>query len=57
MTKSCSHVAQKIFYFFYIFKKVSVFIFNVMYKKINNKAIKSKRKQMKDHKDTYLSGF
>lgn len=53
---SCS--SNKYFNFFKIFLKryqVSFLVWGI--KKINNMAIKSKRKEKKNHKDKYLVGF
>lgn len=47
--ESCSHVAQKniLIFFFYIFKKISGFIFSVRYKKDKQHGykIKTQRKE------------
>lgn len=54
--ESCSHVAQKNILIFFLKRyQVSFLVWGI--KKINNMAIKSKRKEKKNHKDKYLVGF
>lgn len=52
--ESCSHVAQNNILIFFFLKRYQVSFLVWGIKKINNMAIKSKRKEKKNHKDKYL---